>query len=224
MKILSQGKGYVAVHKDSGLVTYADSPDQKNISAQTQAEKLAKKKLFPVHRIDKDTCGVLVFALSIPMAQTLTELFRSRVVKKKYLAIVHGIAAEKGTIDQPLEKNKEKKLEPALTDFTRLAQITLDLEGESRSYSLVRCEPKTGRYHQIRRHLRKIGHPIIGDPEYGNKWDNEVFEKTYGVKRTLLSAISIEFPDREQQKMIRISTKPDPDFNKVMDTFGWNKS
>lgn len=221
LKVLAQSKEYVVVHKPSGFVTYADSDSQKKISAQFFLEAQLKRKLFPVHRIDKDTCGALAYAFSHEMARALTELFRSRVVRKQYLCVVHGLAPERGTIDEPLEKNKEKVKEPALTDFVRLAKIETELEGEKRAYSLVRCEPKTGRYHQIRRHMKFIGHPIVGDPEYGNAWDNRAFEKNFGVTRTLLCASYLAFPDRKQEKMVRVQTLPDADFLAVAKKFSW---
>ena len=221
MKVIKQEKEFVAVHKPAGFVTYADSKEQAGISAQNAAEKQLKKKLFPVHRIDKDTCGVLVFAASPASAKNLTALFRGRSVKKRYLAVVHGLPAASGIITKPLERNKSKETEPAETEFTRLATTEVELDGEKRNYSLVRCEPRTGRYHQIRRHLRAIGCPIIGDKEHGNSWDNERFLQKFQVKRTLLCAIYLAFPDRENERMVRLFASPDPDFQKVAEAFGW---
>ncbi len=221
MKVLVQEKEYVAVHKPSGFVTYADSPDQEKFSAKGAAEKQSKRKLFPVHRIDRDTCGILVFAASPAMAKELTALFRTRVVKKQYLAVVHGLPPEKGVIDSPLARHKESGTESALTEFVRLGTTEVEWEGEKRAYSLLRCEPRTGRFHQIRRHLKSLGHPIIGDPEYGNGWDNRVFAERFQVKRTLLCASHLAFPDRTRQKMVRLQTQPDPDFAKVLAAFGW---
>jgi tRNA pseudouridine65 synthase len=219
MKVLLQSKDYVVVHKDSGLVTYADSKEMEKKSAKGLLEIQLKRKLFPVHRIDKDTCGILTFAFNPKTAQELTALFRSRVVKKQYLALVHGESLEKFVVDLPLEKNKEKVKEAAVTEFVRMAFVKKEVEGEERSYSLLKCDPKTGRYHQIRRHLRVAGHPIIGDPEYGNGWENRAFEKL-GVKRTLLSAIRLAFPDRAAEKMVNVQTKPDRDFLKTLDFLG----
>lgn len=223
LRVLQQTKEYVLIHKPSGFVTYADSREQAAIDAKAQLEKQLGRKVFPVHRIDKDTCGILAFAFTGAMAQNLTALFRTRTVKKQYLAVVHGLIAAKGEINEPLEKNKEKTKEAALTEFTRVGQVEVEWEGETRAYSLVKCDPKTGRYHQIRRHLRFIGHPIVGDPEYGNSWDNREFLARFGVKRTLLSAVTLAFPDRAQEKMVRVTTQPDGDFQRVMKGFGWEK-
>lgn len=221
LRIVLQEKSFVVVHKPSGLVTYADSPEQKPFSAKDILEKQLKKSVYPIHRIDKDTCGLLVFCFNQGMSKELGALFRGRVVKKQYLAIVHGEIAEKGVVDAPLEGNKEKVKEQAATNFTRLAMREVELEGEKRIYSFVRCEPLTGRYHQVRRHMRMNGNPIIGDPEYGNAWDNKVFAEKFKVERTLLCAAGLAFPNRDKQEMVRLSTQPDEDFQRVMREFGW---
>jgi tRNA pseudouridine65 synthase len=220
VKILTQSKDYVVIHKPSGLVTYADSPAQEPISAKSRLERQLKRKIFPVHRIDKDTCGILAFAFHPAMAQALTALFRTRTVKKQYLALVHGLIPERGVINEPLPKNKEKTLEEAVTDFTRLFATEVEWEGEKRAYSLVKLDPKTGRYHQLRRHLRFLGHPILGDPEYGNGWDNRVLKERFRVERTLLSAVHLAFPDRALEKMVRVNTQPDEDFRRVLKSLG----
>lgn len=222
LRIIAQEKNWIAVHKPSGLVTYSDGGGPPG--AKEALEKQIKRKVYPVHRIDKDTDGLLVFALAELTARELTALFRSRNVKKQYLAVVHGAPPEKGTIDEPLEKNKSKEKEPAITEFTRLATTEVEWDGEKRAYSLVRCEMKTGRFHQIRRHMRAIGHPLCGDPEHGNGWDNRAFKERFKIERTLLSAVSVAFPDRAAQKMVRLKTQPDADFRKVLEHFGWKLS
>ncbi len=219
LKVLSQAKEYVVIHKPSGFLTYSDSPEQRSISAKDHLERQLKRAVFPVHRIDKDTCGILTFALTPQAAKELTALFRTRVVKKQYTALVHGIPPQQGVCEEPLQKHKEKSMEPAVTNFSRLQSITVELEGEKREYALLKLEPKTGRYHQIRRHLRFLGHPIVGDPEYGNEWDNRAFAKKFNLKRTLLSASSLAFPDRAQEKMVRVATQPDADFQRILREF-----
>lgn len=219
LKILLQNKKYLAIHKPSGLLTYSAHPPH---GAKEILEKQMRRTVYPIHRIDKDTCGILLFAFSNTEANEITSLFQSRKVKKRYLAIVHGRPAEQATINKPLQKPKSKEQETAITKFIRLASVEVDWDGEARQYSLISCEMQTGRYHQIRRHMRLIGHPICGDPQYGNKWNNEAFKKRFHIGRTLLSAVRVEMPDNFQQKIFIIETRPDPDFRKVMTAFGWN--
>ena len=112
----------------------------------------------------------------------------------------------------PLARQHKAASELAVVFRMLCIEAEVEWDGEKRQYSLVRCEPRTGRYHQIRRHLRFIGCPIVGDPEYGNGWDNRAFKERFKVERTLLCASHLAFPDREQQKMVRVNTKPDADY------------
>lgn len=223
LKILKQSKSFIVVHKPAGLVVYADDKASEAISCKRILEaQLGGRKIFPVHRLDKQTCGVLVYAFTPAVSAKLAEAFRGRGVRKKYLAIVHGEIPKDGVIDKALPKNKSKEMQAAKTNYARVYSHRLVLENEERSYSLVRLEPTTGRYHQLRRHLRSIEHPIVGDPEYGNKWNNRVFEKEFGITRTLLSAVFLSFPDPDAvTRLVTITTKPDEDFLKIAKAWFW---
>lgn len=221
LKIVHKDKDYIVIHKPSGLVVYPDSKEMVGKSALEPLEKQLHRKVYPVHRLDRQTCGLLAYALTPAMAAKLTELFRSRVVRKQYLAIVHGKVPAKGTIDKPLQKHKEKIEQEARTDFVCVASIELDTGEEKRWYSLVKLDPRTGRYHQIRRHLRAIEHPIVGDPEYGNKWDNRYFAEHYKIQRTLLSATDLIFPNPYSGLPIKLHTLPDTDFLGLCKKFQW---
>jgi tRNA pseudouridine65 synthase len=221
IKIVAEEKDWIAVAKPPHWVTYGEEAGARSL---LQELGKFKGKVFPVHRLDKDTCGLVLFARSAGSASQLAALFKQRVVKKKYLAIVHGHPPEKGSVEVPLENRKEKKLEDAQTDFERIAIASVIWEGENREYALVRCSPKTGRFHQIRRHLKSLGHPIVGDPEYGNSWNNEQFALRWKTDRTLLSAIQLDFPDRQKQRMIRLKCEPAKDFLEVVKNLGWKLS
>jgi tRNA pseudouridine65 synthase len=219
LRILLQDRHFLVVHKPAGILTYA-AQGQKG--AQELLSQQIRRPVYPVHRLDKDTCGILVFALSERAAGDFAALFRRQGIKKQYLTIVHDWPEESGTIKTPLEDRKTKVKSAAHTEYVRLATVERELEGEMRRYALLRCEIQTGRFHQIRRHMRSIGHPVCGDPEYGNRWNNDTFKKHFGVKRTLLSAVSIQFTDRATRKNIALETRPDPDFVKVVRAFGWS--
>lgn len=218
LRILHQDKQFLVIHKPAGVLTYAA---QGQAGAQEILTQQLRRTVYPVHRLDKDTCGILVFATSERAAGDFAALFRRQGIKKQYLTIVHNWPEEKGVIKTPLEDRKTKVKSAAHTEYERLATVEREFEGEIRRYALLRCEIQTGRFHQIRRHLRSISHPVCGDPEYGNRWNNDAFKKHFGVKRTLLSAVSIEFTDRVTRKHIEIETRPDPDFVKVVRAFGW---
>jgi 23S rRNA pseudouridine1911/1915/1917 synthase len=146
-----------------------------------------------VHRLDKETSGIMVIARNKKAFKGLKNLFKERKIEKKYLAIVEGILNDKsGVIDKPIarsssyskqviaRKNTKTIVREALTHFEVIA--------EKNDFSLVQASPKTGRMHQIRLHLASIGHPVVGDLVYGNKAEDEL-----GIKRHLLHAKSISF-------------------------------
>ncbi len=220
IRVVYRAKDFLVVHKPSGFVVYQDAPNSPPGVLEELGKKM-KQKLYPVHRLDRDTCGLLAVALTPAAANRWSETFRGRGVQKVYRAIVHGTPEARGIIAEPLEKHKDKKLEDAKTQYLRLGTAEIELEGEKRSYSLLKLEPKTGRYHQIRRHLKMVGHPIIGDPQYGNGWDNKSFQKNFSLKRTLLCATDLYFRDPFKGDTVHVSTKPDPDFLAIARKLGW---
>ena len=216
-KIVHRGKDWFACHKPAGWTVYGDkgNPDAPPDCASYFQKKLAQKT-YPVHRLDKDTCGLVVMGLTPLAADKISELFSGNKVRKEYLAIVVGTTSARGDIRAPLKENKGKRMLRADTSFVRLAH-TVILNGLE--LSLLRITPKTGRYHQIRRHLRGIGHPILGDPQYGNRDVNEQVRRHFNVKRTLLNASRIKVP-YPASSPVEVKTNPDADFKKVQKKFG----
>lgn len=202
LKILYRDRDIVAIHKPAGSVVYKDGAEAGVPVMQDLLREQLAKQVFPVHRLDKGTCGVLVFALSSPMAAELQKAFMGREFKKTYLALVGGEIPESGRINEPLTGNKDKIKKPALTRFQRHKVGKI----KDTVVSLVELWPESGRYHQIRRHLRHIGHSIIGDVQYGGKKIAE---------RALLSAVAVEFIQPNTGKKIKIQTDPDQDFLKI---------
>lgn len=193
-------------------MVYADSKEDQKISCQVFVEKQLAQKVIPVHRIDKQTCGVLIYALNQQKANQLTSMFKEKRIEKSYLALCHGETPKKARADFPLKKHKQKITENAVTDIETLETIEITAKNEQRKYSLLEAIPQTGRFHQIRRHLKMMKCPIVGDSLYGNSWNNDFFKEKYGIDRTLLSAISISFVDPETKEKVFVKTKPDSDF------------
>jgi tRNA pseudouridine65 synthase len=160
--------------------------------------------VYPVHRLDRGTSGVLVFARTKEAAATLSEAFESRQVDKQYLALVRGTPPESGTIDHPLPKSGDGLRVPAVTRFSLVARSRVD------RCSLVLAIPETGRGHQIRRHLRHIGHPLVGDVNYGSGPINRHYRSTYGLRRLALHAYGIAFDHPVSGTRVAI-TAPMPD-------------
>ena len=174
----------LAASKPHGIATYRESRGGGVPGFKEQLEEKLNQRLFPVHRIDADTSGIVLFALDSRAAAALIRLFKEHKVKKTYLAWCVGETLAKGSIKQTLKKNKSDLMESARTDYERIKNW--------HGFSLVRAHPFTGRFHQIRRHFHGIGHALVGDPLYGSKelWGD--FFK--GVdSRLMLQAESLEF-------------------------------
>lgn len=183
--------------------------------------------LFPVHRLDKPTSGVLLFALDSDSARSVSQQFERQLTTKHYIAVVRGYADKAGDIDYATRDRDARTPHrtPAQTSYQRLATIELPYRIDrypTTRYSLLRITPKTGRRHQIRQHMKHIKHPIIGDTSYGKTLHNQFFAKHYDCRRLLLHAQQLEFlhPLNGQPVCIR-SPDPDAEFKSVLSDPLW---
>ena len=207
LKIVYQSSEYVVVHKPEGISTTTEDP--KLASFHSLLETQLNHVCFPVHRLDKDTSGIVLFALKRESAAKLSQLFKTRNVKKSYLALCYGQAPERLTIKSPLKNRKTKKMEPAETRFILLKSA--DTKGGS--FSLIQAFPQTGRFHQIRRHLNENQLPIVGDPQYGPKEAKLNFLKTAPL---MLCAEKIEFRDPFSKRYMKLKSNPDTVFDSIL--------
>ena len=146
-------------------------------------------QVYPLHRLDRQTSGTLLFARSSYMAKEMQRLFESAMIQKKYISLVRGICPSRGLIDSPVPQKEGGQRVAAQTDYVKIASV----ETLPRAVSLVLAFPHSGRFHQIRRHLKHINHPIIGDANYGKGPLNREFKLRYGLERMALHATSVTF-------------------------------
>lgn len=206
LPILYEDEHFVAVHKPSGLLVHRSplAQDAETAALQIVRDQL-EKHIYPIHRLDRPTSGILLFALSKEAAAAIYEQLSDRSAIKEYWALTRGWLTEAREIDSALDKNqvypepgkeKEPKFQEALTLIEPLQTIELpNAVGryETARYSLVKAYPKTGRTHQIRRHLTRENHPIIGDTRYGDGSHNAFFREAFDCKRLMLAARSVRF-------------------------------
>jgi tRNA pseudouridine65 synthase len=145
--------------------------------------------VYPVHRLDRGTSGVLLMARDRETAKRLSELWADRRVQKAYLALVRGTPPERQLIDHPVKKGeKGPERVPAITELRRLGV------SDRARCSLVELEPRTGRLHQLRRHMKHIAHPIVGDVNYGKGDVNRAFRADWDLHRLALHALRLSLP------------------------------
>ncbi len=235
LEILFRDEHFVAINKPAGLLVHRSDLDRHETEFALQMVRdQVGRHVYPVHRLDRPTSGVLLFALSPEAAGRVGEAFESDTVRKTYLAVVRGATKEEAVIDYPLQelperfetKNKNENLaaKEAVTAFRRLATVELPFavgKFTTARYSLLVVSPLSGRRHQIRRHLKHVFHPIIGDTTYGEGRHNRLFRNELGCSRMLLHAVELSFPHPWSGESVTISAPLDEEFAQVMHWFGW---
>jgi tRNA pseudouridine65 synthase len=234
LSIIYRDEYLIAINKPSGLLVHRSAIDkhETRFAMQLLRDQI-DQHVFPVHRLDKPTSGVLVFALSSEIASAMGNIFTAHNLQKTYLAIVRGLAPEYRHLDYPLIEELDKYTdknarnpEPkaAITEFFRLADVELpyqiDKYPHSR-YSLVKCVPQTGRKHQIRRHLKHLSHPIIGDAKHGKGNHNRFFQHTFNAHRLLLAATELAFTHPVLNTDVKIVAPLDETMTQLIQRFNW---
>ena len=234
LEILYRDEKIVAVNKPSGLLVHRSWIDKEATAFALQMVRdMTGRYVHPVHRLDKPTSGVLLFAFDRETARRMGELFGEGSVRKRYIAVVRGYTEEEGTIDYPLKElldkmtdarvKTDKAAQSAVTRYRRSATLELPI-AVSRypvaRYSLVELFPETGRKHQLRRHMKHIFHPIVGDTKYGRTEHNRLFRKHFDSHRLLLHAASVRFPHPVRGETLEIEAPLPEDFAKITALFG----
>jgi len=202
-----------------------DLPIHKNDFMPADAEYLTKQvgqltglSVYPVHRLDAKTSGVVILALNRDVAAVLAKQFEQRTVKKTYLMVCKGIPGE-GAFDNPVLIKKKKKRQSALTKYKTLKTIDTFISyknDENVSLSLVRAQPETGRWHQLRQHLAMNRTDILGDTQHGDWTLNKIMTELTDVKRLLLHATQLEFLHPVSKQKISLEAEMPKAFDEVL--------
>lgn len=195
-EILLEDDWLAAVNKPSGILVHRTGISEDTVFVLQLLRNQLGMRVYPIHRLDRGTSGVLLFAKSPESAAELNALFRGKSVEKEYTGIVRGFIDETGVIDHPIVDYPGAAGQEALTTYRRLAQVELPVavgRYPTARYSLVAISPQTGRWRQIRKHFSHIRHPIIGDKKHGDLHHNKYFSETLGIHRLLLHAHRLRF-------------------------------
>ncbi|WP_185218582.1 pseudouridine synthase [Sphingobacterium mizutaii] len=219
LEILFENEDFVAINKPHGLLVHKSSiaADTSEFALQILRDQIGKK-VYPAHRLDRKTAGVLLFSLNKEMDSAIQTAFSQNLIKKEYLAVLRGHTDPEGTIDYPLKK-ENGTIQEALTHYQTLATTEIDLpfgKFPTSRYSLVLAKPETGRMHQLRRHFAHIFHPIIGDRPHGCNKQNKLWKDTFQHDTMLLHAKSLAFSHPKTQENIFIQAQIQPEFERAL--------
>ncbi|HAA11787.1 MAG TPA: pseudouridylate synthase [Cytophagales bacterium] len=228
LDILYQDDWLVAVNKPHGLLVHRTgrASDAKVFALQTLRNQL-DRHVFPAHRLDRKTAGVLLFSLDSETANAVQGLFADRKTQKTYRAVVRGYTEPEGTIDYALRpEDQREEPQEAVTRYRTLDRVEVPVpfgKFSTSRYSLVEAYPETGRMHQIRKHFAHILHPIIADRPHGCNKQNRLFKEHWQMETMLLHAHQLDFLHPVTQEPVSIQAPIQNEFRRMVHEFGWER-
>lgn len=220
LEIVYQDEHIIAINKPHGLLVHrtAMASDAKVFALQLLRDQVGRK-VSPVHRLDRKTGGLLLFAFEKDMEVAMQKQFMEGQVQKKYLAVLRGYAPDIMDIDYPLMKDNGV-MQEAFTSFVTLKRAELDVpfgQHPTSRYSLVEASPTTGRMHQLRKHFAHIFYPIIGDRKHGCNKQNRFFKEQWDMTTMLLHASELKFMHPATGESVVLRAGVQPEFQLVLD-------
>ena len=235
LPILYRDEQLIAIHKPAGLLVHRTVLDrhETRFAVQLLRDQIGQY-VHPVHRLDRGTSGVLLFALERDIGRQLSAQFEAQTVDKTYLAVVRGHPPESGRIDHPLSRQYDdyefrsasavSAAQPAVTAYRRLATTELPYANDrypTSRYALLELKPESGRRHQIRRHLKHLAHPVIGDATYGKGPHNRLFQTLFGCHRLLLACLEMRLTHPCSGQRLTLRAPLAEDFQTLLKQLGW---
>ncbi|MFQ1054490.1 tRNA pseudouridine(65) synthase TruC [Gilliamella apicola] len=229
-EILYQDNDLIAINKPSGWLVHRSWLDKYEtvVVMQTLRDQIGQH-VFPVHRLDRPTSGVLLFALSSEIARLMSEQFATKQIEKTYHAIVRGYVEGEAIIDYPLVEELDKiadkfadtnkPAQEAVTAYRGISKIEVPIKVgkfDTARYSFVELKPKTGRKHQLRRHMKHIFHPILGDSKHGDLHQNRAFAEFFSIKRLMLHASKLQITHPINHKPIVIEANLEQQWQDIL--------
>lgn len=236
LEIIYQDPYLVAVNKPAGMLVHRSWLDKHETQfvMQTLRDQIGQH-VFPLHRLDRPTSGVLVFALSSEVASILMPMFASQQMEKTYHAVVRGWIEQAGVLDYPLKQEldkiadkfaqQDKEPQSAITAYQPLANVEVPFSTgkfATTRYSLMELKPKTGRKHQLRRHMAHLRHPIVGDTTHGDGKHNRLYREQYQVQRLMLHASQLRFIHPYTEQILTLSAGFDESWQRLFNAFSWS--
>ncbi|MEE9437851.1 MAG: pseudouridine synthase [Saprospiraceae bacterium] len=223
LQILYQDDYLVAINKPAGHLVHP-SPIARNATRFVLQELRDQigHYVYPIHRLDRKTSGVLILALDKETNQKMGSLFANHDIVKEYRAIVRGWIVQDGTIDYELTNDRGKR-QNATTNYNILQRVEIPLAHghfDTSRYSYIQLFPKTGRQHQLRKHMGHLRHPILGDRPHGCNKQNRLWKNNYDFVEMMLHAIKLSFVHPITNVKIEIEAPFSDEFVRICNIMG----
>jgi tRNA pseudouridine65 synthase len=226
-EIIFEDAYLLVVCKPNNMVVH-HAHHSRNVADETSLLQAIQEEkgitVYPIHRLDRKTSGIILLAKETTYVSKFQELFTNNEIEKTYYGVVRGHAPETKSIDSPVKGKDGKVHKEALTHLKTLAQITLAIPVkpyDSSRYSLVEMKPKTGRMHQLRVHTLKISHPLIGDAKYGDKNHDVMYAANFGWKNLFLHAGQLAFKHPFSEENLILKANFPKDWISLFEEFLW---
>lgn len=225
VQICHADEHFVVVNKPPGILVHKTNMDiNEKITVMQLLEEQLGHRVYPVHRLDKGTSGTNIFSFDGKTSDYFRRAFIDKRVDKTYFAICRGWLEDQVLVDHPVYTSTLKNKAEAVTGITPLAKTEIDVAVgpyEKSRYTLVKAEPQTGRWHQIRQHCSHLRHPIIKDGRHGDYRHNRMFLERYGTETVLLHAGQITFTHPEKLVSICVTAKLPEFWKPVLKEMNW---
>jgi len=224
--IIYRDEQLVVVYKPTGLLFHRHGWDRQGPFLLQTLRNQIGQTLYPVHRLDRPTAGLVLFALNPQSANFLAQAFRNHQINKTYWAVCRGYVPQLTIIDYPLKNPDNGIVQTAITLLSIQTCCEIPIPSPphpSSRFSLVKLKPLHGRTHQLRRHMAHLRHPIIGDIKHGDGRQNRIFRDHFQINRLLLCALSLKLP-HPSGGYLHIYARPDEGFTQVTDQLFQKKS
>ncbi|WP_240473428.1 tRNA pseudouridine(65) synthase TruC [Ferrimonas senticii] len=235
LKILFEDAHLVAIHKPAGLLVHRSWLARKETEfAMQMTRDQIGCHVYTVHRLDRPTSGVLLFAKSSEVARSLSEQFANHQVDKRYFALCRGFVDEGGELDYPLKQeldriadkfaDQDKPAQEAMTHYQPLRQGEMPFPVSRypcARYTLMELKPITGRKHQLRRHMAHLRHPIVGDTTHGCRHQNQLFRDRFAMQRLWLICMSMSLTHPVTGESLLLETELEDDWQQPFAAMGW---
>lgn len=226
LEIIYEDDHLLAVNKPNNFLIH-QSHYARNIQEPTLLNILTNQiqsEMFPIHRLDRKTSGIVLLAKQKDLVADFQALFTDNRISKSYYAIVRGFTENTGRIDSPVKNHDTGIYKDAITNYVSVQQTELNIPVhpyDNSRYSLLKLTPETGRMHQLRIHMNKISHPIVGDYRYGDRFHNRMFEQQFDCHYLFLHAFSLQFTHPYTQESLSLDAGFPPDWQRIFTRFNW---